>query len=109
MKKIGDYIKIINIEPHPITKCDMTGWRGRIVEINDCPAFGRPEFTVAWDGITLQNMGMKYISKCIQEGIDWEKDFFFSENLRRVKERDTPEQREQKLSEIKSKMQKQEN
>lgn len=45
---------------------DISGWQGRIEEVDD----GDTVF-IRWDSITLQGIGMDIIIRCENENLDW--------------------------------------
>jgi hypothetical protein len=46
---------------------DISGWQGRIEEVDD----GNTVF-IRWDSITLQGIGMAIIIRCENENLDWQ-------------------------------------
>lgn len=103
MKKIGDVVKVNKGEKIPDLNIDMTGWRGRIIEITK-DISGSKLYIVAWDSKTLQNMGIKIIKRLDKEKIDWEKDFFFRDSIKKSKPRDTEKDVKKTVTEIKDKI-----
>lgn len=65
--RVGDCVRVNSGVRDPDFGMDIGGWQGRIRE---------PEkegiVLVAWDSITLKNMGVPLIVRCERENLDWE-------------------------------------
>ncbi len=55
---------------------DMSGWQGRVVEIDESPP-EPPLVTVQWDSLTLRNMPRSSIEGAKKEGLDVEEKLIF--------------------------------
>lgn len=50
----------------PDFEIDISGWQGRIEEVDDDTVF------IRWDSITLRGMRLDMIIRCENENLDWE-------------------------------------
>jgi len=49
---------------------DFSGWHGRASDILITEE-GEPRIVVAWDSISLRNLPLTVVGKCVKEGFDW--------------------------------------
>jgi len=64
---IGDSVVVKSGVLDPDFKIDISGWQGRIEEIDDDETV-----FIRWDSITLQEMHLDLIIRCENENLDWE-------------------------------------
>lgn len=64
---IGDSVVVRSGVLDPDLGIDISGWQGKISDIYDDGLL-----LIAWDSITLQQMGLDLIIKCENENLDWE-------------------------------------
>ncbi|MBF0260148.1 MAG: hypothetical protein HQK62_15195 [Desulfamplus sp.] len=89
LKKDGDDFKegdVVKVKPDikdPDLGTDISGWVGRIEEIED------DLILIEWDSLTLSNMTAASITKCEQEGMDWSCMWLSPSDLEHTQERDS--------------------
>lgn len=64
---VGDSVGVKSGILDPDFGTDISGWQGRIEEIDD----GETVF-IRWDSITLREMGLDVAIQCENENLDWE-------------------------------------
>ena len=64
---IGESVVVKSGILDPDFGLDISGWQGRIEEVDD----GNTVF-IRWDSITLQGIGMDTIIRCENENLDWQ-------------------------------------
>ena len=97
--KIGESIKVKPTVQDPDFGGDITGWVGRILEIQD------ETISLQWDSLTLSGMPNSIISQSEQDGSDWSTMVLYSTDVEPTKPRDTIGDVEQKLDRLHSKHQ----
>ena len=81
--QLGDSVKVKNGTKDPDFGIDIGGWQGQVLEIdNDI-------ICIAWDSVTLSTFPDKYISKCEEEGLDWERIYLETKEVELVVPRNT--------------------
>lgn len=65
--QIGDCVVVNKGVLDPDFKNDIGGWQGRVREPEEDGIV-----VVAWDSVTLKQMGMESIVRCEMENLDWE-------------------------------------
>ncbi len=65
---VGDSVVVKSGVLDPDFKIDISGWQGRIEEIDD----EEETIFIRWDSITLQEMRLGLIIQCENENLDWE-------------------------------------
>jgi hypothetical protein len=86
--ELGDSVIVRDDVQHPDFDEEISGWQGRIVEINPHPTFGTL-VGVEWDSITLKNMPAYLIEESEVEGLDWARTYLVPEGLVPVEPRDS--------------------
>ena len=69
---------------------DISGWQGRIYEIDDSN-FDDPLIRIEWDSITLRNMPRSVIVDSEKDGLVWSKMDLYASDLEPSKHRDSEE------------------
>ena len=64
--KIGESVVVKPGVVDPDFGTDIGGWQGRVKEIDDNTVF------IAWDSITLREMGIDLVIRCENENLDWQ-------------------------------------
>lgn len=64
---VGDSVVVKSGVIDPDFKIDISGWQGRIEEVDD-----EQTHFIRWDSITLREMGLDLITRCENENLDWE-------------------------------------
>jgi hypothetical protein len=64
---VGDSVVVKSGILDPDFKIDISGWQGRIEEVDD-----EETVFIRWDSITLQEMRLDLIIRCENENLDWE-------------------------------------
>jgi len=77
----------------------IEGWQGKVAEIIDKGNL----INVKWDSITLANMPDSLIDDCEEDGLDWSETYLNANELERTEPRDTENDVEKKLKELKKK------
>lgn len=72
---------------------DLSGWQGRISEIDLEPFTGLLTVLIQWDSQTLEAMPDEYIERCGQEDLDWTEMQLPAEEVLPAEPRDDPEDR----------------
>jgi hypothetical protein len=65
--RVGDCVRVNSDVRDPDFGMDIGGWQGRIREPEE-----EGIVLVAWDSITLKNMGVALIVRCERKNLDWE-------------------------------------
>ena len=65
---VGDSVVVKSGVLDPDFKIDISGWQGRIEEIDD----DEETIFIRWDSIALQEMRLGLIIQCENENLDWE-------------------------------------
>jgi hypothetical protein len=78
---------------------DLGGYVGRVIEIQIIPA-NPPLVTVLWDSLTLQQLPIKTIKRCEQEGLDWSTMNLYAFEIEPAAPRDAPQDVETVLKKI---------
>ena len=63
---IGESVVVKSGVVDPDFGTDIGGWQGRVKEVDDDTVF------IAWDSVTLREMGMALVIRCENENLDWE-------------------------------------
>jgi len=63
---VGESVVVKTGALDPDFRIDISGWQGRIEEVDDETVF------IRWDGITLMEMRLDLIIRCENENLDWE-------------------------------------
>ncbi|MCD6199929.1 MAG: hypothetical protein J7K15_15410 [Deltaproteobacteria bacterium] len=69
---------------------DISGWQGRIYEIDD--NFDDPLIRIEWDSMTLRNMPRSVIEDSEKDGLVWSKMDLYASDLEPSKHRDSEEE-----------------
>ena len=83
--KIGDSIIVKNGIKDPDFKTDMSGWVGRILEIDSSLIL------IEWDSITIQQMTYDLIQKSEAEDLEWQLMNLATTDIEKTISRDTQE------------------
>jgi hypothetical protein len=65
--KIGQSVQINDGVKEESSGIDMTGWHGRIRELDP----DNKIMLIAFDSITLRAVPLEYVDQCEEEGLDW--------------------------------------
>jgi hypothetical protein len=104
MFKLGNSVKVKQgVKDPDFPENNLNGWQGRIIE-KDEDEEGDTIYCVAWDSITLAQMEDVYLVECVEEGLDFTSMFLKEDELELAKERDTEAQVEEKIQEIKDRL-----
>lgn len=79
---------------------DMSGWQGRISEIDLEPFTGLPSLLIQWDSQTLKAMPDEYIASCEDQDLEWAEMFLPAEEVVPAEPRDEPGDRNLAIWEI---------
>lgn len=87
--EVGDSINVKEGVNDPDSNVDISGWQGRILEI-DQDENGQPSLIlVAWDSHTLENMPRSYLEQSEMEGLDWQQFHLSVDDVQPAQSRDT--------------------
>jgi hypothetical protein len=64
--EIGESVVVKPNVVDPDFGTDIGGWQGRVKEVDDDTVF------IAWDSITLREMGLELVIRCENENFDWQ-------------------------------------
>ena len=95
----GDSVVVKTGVLDPDFGTDISGWQGRIEEIDD----GESVF-IRWDSITLRNTRLDIIIRCENENLDWEVMTLDTDEVEKTTSRDTEEDVSRTASQQKLKM-----
>jgi len=95
--QVGDSVKVKNGTKDPDFGIDIGGWQGQVSEIDN------DFICIDWDNVTFLTFPDKYISKCEEEGLDWERIYLETKEVELVVPRNTGNDLVQKRQEIQSK------
>lgn len=65
--EVGDSVVVKAGVVDPDFGIDIGGWQGRVKELDDDDTV-----FIAWDSVTLRQMGLDLIIRCENENLDWE-------------------------------------
>ncbi len=65
--EVGDSVIVKTGVADPDFGTDIGGWQGRVKDVD-----GDDTVFIAWDSITLRQMGLNLIIRCENENFDWE-------------------------------------
>jgi hypothetical protein len=82
--KIGDSVKVKPNTVDPDYDEDISGWVGRIAEIED------ETILIEWDSLTLTNMTAETIRQCDEDDLDWSVMNLYPPDIELTDARDTP-------------------
>jgi len=83
--KVGDSVAVKAGITEEDTKIDMSGWQGRVVEIDTKENI----VVVDWDSITLRQLPASYIRLCEEEGYGWTQYYLLPSDVEAVTVRDS--------------------
>lgn len=94
--RIGDSVKVKQgiLDPD-LNKFDMSGWQGRIINIDRDNE--SESFEIAWDSITLKQLPEEFIKNSLEEGYDYAIMFLGTEDVELTSPRDTQTDVEKQL------------
>jgi hypothetical protein len=99
--QVGDSVVVKPSIQDPDYGEDMSGWRGRVTEIDARPP-DPPLITIQWDSLTLRKMSRGTITRAEKEGLDWSTMGLYASEVKPAAPRDTFVDVESALSEIAS-------
>ncbi len=67
---------------------DISGWQGRIQEVDEDSDEYHVLYLVAWDSITLEQMDVTTITQSVEDDLDWGCMFLFDNDLQAAEPRD---------------------
>jgi hypothetical protein len=86
--ELGDSVVVDDEVDHPDLDYDISGWQGRVIDVE----FGDEVFGtligVEWDSITLRNLPREFIEEADEAGIDWTQAYLLPEALIATQPRD---------------------
>ena len=88
---LNDSVKVKQGTADPDFGNDISGWQGRIKEIDPESDAEHVIYSVAWDSLTLHAMDLPLIVRSEQEGLGWTEMYLFDSDLEPAVSRDTPE------------------
>ena len=90
--ELGDCV-IVNkgIKDPDLEEFEISGWQGRIVEIDANFDKDNILVTIEWDSLTLEQIPLKYIEQSEKDGFDWQIMTLFDSELKKTKPRDKKE------------------
>ena len=92
--KVGDSIIVKSAIKDPDLDADISGWQGRITEIND------DTICINWDSLTLNAMAASVIKKCEENGWGWEQMYLLESDVTLTQPRDTAKDVKKAINEI---------
>jgi hypothetical protein len=92
--KVGNSIIVKSGIKDPDLDTDISGWQGRIAEIND------DTICINWDSLTLKAMPASLIKKCEENGWEWGQMYLLESDIALAQPRDTVKDVERAVDEI---------
>ena len=92
--KVGDSIIVKSGIKDPDLDADISGWQGRITEIND------DTICINWDSLTLKAMAASVIKKCEENGWGWGQMYLLESDVTLTQPRDTAKDVKKAINEI---------
>ena len=90
--KVGDSVRVKAGVLEPDTeKFEISGWQGRVVEIDTLSTDEGTLVNIQWDGVTLQLIPPDYIIQSEIEALGWDTMVLFESDIEESVSRDTPE------------------
>ena len=96
---VGDSVVVKSGILDPDFGLDISGWQGRIEEVDD----GDTVF-IRWDSITLQGIGMDIIIRCENENLDWQVMTLYKDDIEGSTARDSEADVDRIASQLKMEM-----
>ena len=96
---IGDSVVVKSGVIDPDFKNDISGWQGRIEEIDDAKWI-----SIRWDSKTLKHMPLELIIHCENENFDWELMTLSIKDIQSGTERDSKSDTAKMAAQLKSKI-----
>lgn len=88
MLKINDFVKVKPGIKDPDNEAfDLSGWQGRITEIDSSNA-AEVLVTIVWDSLTLRAMPKQFVEESIRDGLDFTVMNLFAEEVELAEARD---------------------
>jgi hypothetical protein len=97
--RVGDCVRVNSGVRDPDFGIDVGGWQGRIREPEEDGIV-----LIAWDSVTLTNMGIDLIVRCERENLDWRVTALGSSELSKAPRRDTEEAVSDTVASIEAKL-----
>ena len=90
--KIGDSV-IVNqgVKEPDLEEFELSGWQGRVVDIDTKSDKQNILITIEWDSLTMNQIPSKYIVQSEVEGFDWTQMTLFESEMGKTIPRDTQE------------------
>ncbi|MFO7681050.1 MAG: calcium-binding protein [Chloroflexota bacterium] len=83
--KVGQTVRINDGIKDDEFDVDIGGWQGSIIELDP----NEKMMLIAFDSITLRDMGLDYIEQCEEEGMDWAQYYIGYDDVTLAAARDT--------------------
>ncbi len=100
--KIGSSVFVRQGVTEPdLKEFNISGWQGRVVDIDIKSDKENILITIEWDSLTLRQMSSNYIEQSERDGLDWKMMTLYESELDKTKKRDKKEnvkQAQNKLS-----------
>lgn len=84
---------------------DISGWQGRIKEIDEHSEPDHLVYLVAWDSKTLSRMEHDPIARSEEEGLDWTGMYLYDSDVEPAVERDTEEDVDRMIQKLRREVQ----
>ena len=88
LKPGNSITEIQGVKEPDFVKFEISGWQGRVTEIDSATNPEHTLVTVEWDSLTLKQIPSWYIEKSETEGYDWKTMVLFDSDLEKTKARD---------------------
>ena len=70
---------------------DMSGWEGRVKDVDETSEPEHVLYLIAWDSKTLAMMELDSIARSEEEGLDWTSIYLYDSDLESASSRDSEE------------------
>ncbi len=86
---IGDSVKVKQgIKEPDLKEFEISGWQGRVTEIDDNSSNDEILITIEWDSLTLEQLPSKFIELSEIDELDWSSMVLYQSNLNKTESRD---------------------
>ena len=87
--KIGNSVVVRQGVKEPdLDDFDISGWQGRVVDIDTKSDKVNILITIEWDSLTLRQIPTNYIQQSERDGLDWQKMTLYESDLEKTKPKD---------------------
>lgn len=86
---LNESVRVKNGVHDPDFGSDISGWQGRIREIDEESEEEHIIYLIAWDSVTLKEMDLESITRSEEEGLGWDSMYLYEEDIEPASPRDS--------------------